>query len=410
MRTPITSIICLTSAAIFAIASLASAGYDTLRDFMEALVEQGQVVGCMAEVTRNGDVTFLDAFGSYSPDSETPLGIDAVVRIYSMTKPITSLAAMILAEEGKLSLDDPVSKYIPEFADVKVATWPDGAAKTRENAVMRPPSRPIMVRDLLVHTSGLGYRFSVPPEYESWYANIWTKATTLEEAAKYMAAVPLVHDPGTAFLYGINTDVLGRVIEVAAAQPFEDFLQERIFTPLQMDNTGFRPSDPKGVMPIVRRSDETGELEIEGTHFAGDEPSDNSYLPLGGEGLYSTLHDYTRFCLVMLGEGELDGTRIVTPRTVHYMTHNHLAPNIKASDLYFGMGVSTSDAVQTAYGPRGLGRYGWGGAACTYFFVDPSQDLTAVFATQLRPFNADLGKAFPAAVLESVASEEATQP
>jgi CubicO group peptidase (beta-lactamase class C family) len=271
--------------------------------------------------------------------------------------------------------------------------------------------RPITVRDLLLHTSGLGYRFSVPPEYTSWYTNIWTKAATLEDAAKDMAAVPLVCDPGTAFLYGINTDALGRVIEVAAQQPFEDFLQERIFTPLQMHDTGFRPDDAAEVMPTVRRSDATGSLEIETTHFAGDEQSRNQYLPLGGEGLYSTLHDYTRFCLMMLGAGELDGVRIVTPRTVHYMTHNHLAPNIKAGGLYFGMGVSTSAAVPTEQGPRGLGRYGWSGAACTYFFVDPSQELTAVFATQLRPFNADLRNAFHAAVLQSFAADEnAAQP
>lgn len=402
-----------TTVAILALASFASAEeFGQLRNFMDALVEQGRVVGCMAEVTHDEGVVFLEAVGKFSPTDDRPLETEAVVRIYSMTKPITSLAAMMLAEAGKLSLDDSVSKYIPEFANVKVATWPDGIQRTRENVVLRSPSRAITVRDLLVHTSGLGYSFSVPPENVDWYINIWTSAGTLEEAARDMAAVPLVHDPGTVFLYGINADVLGRVIEVASGQPFEAFLKDRIFTPLEMRNTTFEPDDRASVMPTVRRSDGSGVLEIERTHFAGDAPSRNAYLPLGGEGLYSTLHDYTQFCLMMLGEGELDGVRIVSPRTVHYMIHNHLAPNIKAGDLYFGMGVSTSDAVPTSEGPRGLGRYGWAGAACTYFFVDPGQQLTAVFATQLRPFNADLRNAFHAAVLEDVAAkvETASQP
>ena len=379
---------------------------DALESFMEKSVEQGMVVGCAAQVTRDDETIFLEAFGNLDPEGSRPLRTDEIIQIYSMTKPITSVTAMVMAEEGRLRLDDPVTMYIPEFAEVKVAEWPDGVTRTAENMQLVEPRRPLTVRDLVLHTSGLGYTFSVGPELQAAYTDPWVNAPDLETAIRGVANIPLAAQPGTRFLYGLNTDVLGRVIEVAAEMPLQDVMRTRIFEPLGMTETGFGPPSSDRYMPIVKRNNTSGEFEVREQELAGYERPLNPALPLGGQGLHSTLNDYTRFCRMMLNGGELDGNRVLSERTVDFITQNQVGPGIQIDNPGFGIGFGMTDPVETSRGLRGGERMGWGGAASTFFFIDPETDVSAVLFTQQFPYNGQLGIGFHNAVLESLAGLE----
>lgn len=377
-----------------------------LRRFMESSVEEGRVIGCAAQVTQDGRTIFLEAFGDVDTEGSRPLRVDDVVRIYSMTKAITTTAAMMLMEDGRLGLDDPVSKYIPEFAEVRVASWPEGVEPTTETMELVPPDRPVTVRDLILHTSGLGYSFTVAGPLKAAYTSHWRGHDNLEAAAAHLATLPLARQPGTGFTYGLGTDVLGRVVEVASGQPFEVFLEERLFTPLGMVDTGFTPAAPERTMMIASRGPRDGTLVPHRAGIPGNNNERGDRLPLGGQGLYSTLADYTRFCRMILREGRLDGTRYLRPRTVRFMAQNHLGPDISAPGMRFGMGFALERPVRTSRGPRGEGRLAWSGAASTFFFIDLEQDVTAVYVTQLMPWDGGLGREFSAAVLESLALME----
>ena len=391
---------------------LASAGtvfasdFGALRAFMQDNVDQGRALGCAAQVTQGGETIFLEAFGDLDPAGTRELDTDDIVRIYSMSKAITTVAAMALMEDGKLGIDDPVSKYIPEFAEVTVAYWPEGIERTPENMQRVAPQREITVRDLILHTSGLAYNFSAEEGLKKIYADPWLNQPNLASAIRQVATVPLAVQPGTQFLYGLNSDVLGRVVEVASGMPFEDFLEVRIFEPLQMNDTAFTPGPAERSMPIVKKSAVTGTFKIDPTRVPGYSNSPGKHLPLGGQGLFSTLNDYTRFCQMVLQGGQLDGERILEERTVTFMGQNHLGPDLNPGNFRFGLGFKVNDPVETSHGPRGEDRLSWGGAASTYFFIDPKQDLTAVFITQLVPYNGPMGEEFHATVLESVAAEE----
>lgn len=363
----------------------------SLGEWMQSLVSDGRVVGCAAQVTQGGETIFLEAYGDRSPESDEDLSTDQIVRIYSMSKAITSTAIMQLVEQGKLGIDDPVSLYIPEFSSIQVGLGKDA----------HPPRRGVTIRDLLTHTSGLAYDFTALPQYKEHYRSLFVGAGTLEVAASRMGGVPLVQEPGEGFVYGISTDMLGRVIEVVSEQPFAHYLQEHLFGPLKMTHTGFTP--PADLKPMHIVSGVAGELEVDAGHYQAQaayvlKPRFHS----GGGGLWSTMGDYTRFLQAMERRGELDGVRILNPKTVAFMTQNQLSPAY-GSPQRFGLGFGLEPAIQTSRGPRGEGRWTWGGTACTYFFIDPQQDLTAIFVTQKFPFDFALGGQFPAAVLESVA-------
>ncbi len=381
------------------LASAASAAQlKPLMDWMDSLVESGKVVGCMVQITRDGETIFIEAVGDRTPGSEEDLETDQVMRIYSMSKAITSTAIMQLVEQGILGIDDPVSKYIPEFKETKVSV--DGQ--------LVAPSRPITIRDLLTHTSGLAYDFSAPPELVPHYKDKMADVTSLEDAAVIMSGMPLAAHPGQAFIYGLNTDVLGRVVEVVSGTEFEVYLQENIFTPLGMDDTGFTPESDIELMHIVTPVE--GSLVVDANHYEGGTKILKPAFQSGGGGLWSTIGDYTRFCQAIEQLGELDGTRVLEARTVTFMTQNQLGPGTKKGpNQRFGLGFGIQPAVDTPMGPLGEGRWTWGGAACTYFFIDPDQDLTAVFATQQFPFNMELNNQFHQVVLESVALEETSQ-
>jgi len=399
IKTP--RIVCAVLVAFLTFVSPANADLKPLRAWMEALVEDGKVVGCMAQITKGGETIFLEAVGDRNIDSDEDLQVNQVVRIYSMSKAITSAAVMQLVEQKRLGIDDPVSIYIPEFAKVKVIV--DGK--------MKSPRREITIRDLLTHTSGIAYGFSAPDELKPYFENAWRHVNSLEDAAKKIATLPLVGEPGSDFIYGLSIDVLGRVIEVVSGQEFGNYLQEHVFTPLAMTDTGFNPSADLNQMFIVKQTDNG--LAVDAEHYAKEADTLKPNFESGGGGLWSTLNDYSRFCMAMEQMGELDGKRILRPDTVKFMTQNHLSPGMGVSELdawgkqqRFSLGFDLKAPVQTSAGLRGGGRWSWGGAASTYFYIDPYKDVTAVFATQLFPFNGEMNGEFHHIVLESLAQEE----
>ena len=297
-----------------------------LDEWMESLVDEGRVIGCSAEVTQDGETIFLEAYGDRAPGSDDDLLIGQIVRIYSMSKAITSTAVMQLVERGEVGIDDPVSRFIPEFGEMVVGLG--------EQA--RPARRLITVRDLLTHTSGLAYDFSAPAAFQPVYKVVFENTPTLESAAAAIGNLPLVCEVGSQFQYGLSTDVLGRIIEVVSGQPFGVYLQESIFGPLGMKDTSFAPPKNTVEMPIVTGT--PGSLAVD--HVFYEEQRNRALQPQfesGGGGLWSTLHDYTRFMQAMEQGGELDGTRILKPATVVFMTQNHLSPAY-GSNQRFGLG------------------------------------------------------------------------
>ena len=390
---------------IFAFLSLAAlesvlfADLNPLNDWMENLVKEEKVVGCMAHITENGETIFLKAVGRRSPDSTDELQTEQVVRIYSMTKAIASVATLQLIEQGEVGIDDLVSKYIPSFKNVKVL----------ENGKLRDAEKEITIRELITHTSGIAYDFSASPELKPYYEDAFVGVHSLEEAANIIAKLPLAHDPGKAFTYGLGIDVLGRVIEIASDKSLEEHLKENIFKPLGMMHTSFTPDKSIVQMPIVNRT--SNGLRIDKVHYQTEKDVLNATFPSGGGGLWSTIGDYSRFCMAIENFGELDGIRILNPETVVFMTQNHLSPSINRNKPVhernrFGLGLGIQPPVMTSKGFKGGGRWTWGGAACTYFFIDHKQNITAVFATQLFPFDHGLNEEFHHIVLESLAQEQ----
>lgn len=376
---------------LFATPLLAQSDIDPqpIRDCIKAAIAKGTIPGAVVYVAQAGKPFIFEAQGNASPD--VPIKNDALFRIASMSKPITSVAIMLLVDEGKVKLDDPVSKYIPEFADQKV--------KTKDGLVA--PARPVTVRELLTHTSGIAYGLNPPASLHSEFIKakladgLNPEDPTLEDNTKGVASIPLVHQPGAAWTYGMNTDVLGRVVEVASGQSFDRFLVERLFTPLKMVDTSF-------VVPAEKAQRLVAHYHRSGSSKAEPIPSDPftsgstiispkrslstmKYFS-GGAGLISTASDYARFLQMLLNEGELDGVRILKANTVRDMTTNQIGSlncafaNHHGDKFGYGFGIYTKSTVPTP------GSYSWGGMYHTYFWVDPQKKLVAVVMTQLWPW------------------------
>jgi CubicO group peptidase (beta-lactamase class C family) len=315
---------------------------------------------------------------------------DTIFRIYSMTKPITSVAAMILHEEGHFRLDDPISAYIPAFKEVKVLVKP-GFAELE----LASPQRPITIHDLFIHTSGLTYGFFQNSPIEAMYRDALLlhpeKSTT--EMIEALVKIPLLHHPGTAWQYSVSTDVLGRLVEVISGLSLEQFFQQRIFQSLGMAETGFYvPEDKLGRLAPVYTHKEAGELSVLDdpgvNHFARPKPRHS-----GGGGLVSTASDYMRFCQMLLNKGELDGERLLGRKTVELMTINHVPPALmplrSGPDIVRGSGFGLGFRVVVDVAQTGLlgsaGMYAWGGAANTGFWIDPKEELIGILMTQYMP-------------------------
>ena len=379
------------------------AGFDAARlgridAHFRRYVDAGKLPGWQLAVTRGGRRVHVARYGHRDVENGLPVEDDTVFRIYSMTKPITSVATMMLYEEGLFELKDPVRRWIPSFADVRVFT-----GGTAENPSTAPATEPVRIWHLLTHTAGLTYGFHHVHATDELYRNAGfdfgpPRGYDLEGCVDLWAGLPLVNEPGTRFNYSHATDVLGRLVEVLSGMPFDQFLRERIFEPLGMHDTAFWADGDK--------ADRLGALYVpnakKGTIFRYDPIGEAakrapSYLS-GGGGLVSTTHDYLRFCEMLRRGGELDGARLLGPRTLAYMTTNHLPGGVDlehfgqstfAETAYDGVGFGLGFAVvldpAAARTPSSVGEYSWGGAASTGFWVDPVEDVTAVFMTQLLP-------------------------
>jgi len=367
-------------------------------------IDAGRIAGCQIAVVRHGHVGYFRSFGARDLERSEPVEEDTIWRIYSMTKPITGVALMTLYERGLFSLTDPVSRFIPQWRDLQVKERADDGSER-----LVAPHRPMTVRDLLMHMSGLG--FGGGPTIEQVFSADRPRGrgvtpggrqgsgATLESMIERYATQPLEFHPGTHWYYTVSTDVCGRLVEIISGQRFDDYLSDVLFGPLKMTDTAFRVTDDKvGRLAACYRRDSDKKLVLyDDPEVSGyrDEPSFLS----GGGGLVSTTGDYVRFCRMLLNGGELDGTRILGRKTVELMTVNHLPGGGDLQDFAFeqgygevgfpGMGFGLTMAVSKSPAQTGVigsaGEYMWGGAASTAFWIDPAEDLLVVFMTQFIP-------------------------
>ena len=354
---------------------------------IDRLVEQKRLAGGTVVIARRGKIVHFKSYGMADIESKRPMKNDAIMRFYSMSKAITSAAIMVLADEGKLSVDDPVSKHIPELSKVKVATA-DGLVA---------PKRAATIADLLLHTAGYSYGNSPQPTSDAAFRKIdpLDHERTLEEMGERLAGVPLAFHPGEDWLYGISIDVLGRVIEVASGQPLDRFLKQRIFKPLDMKDTGFFvPKKKHDRFAQVYNSNEKGKLTIGDNEAHRDFSKPRAFLS-GGGGLVSTARDYLRFLMMIQQGGTLDGKRIVSEKSVQLMTTSQLpkeVPHIYFGDqqrvgVGFGFGFSVREKM-SEWDPSGrVGEYGWGGMASTHYWVSPKDELIVITLEQTLPYS-----------------------
>lgn len=347
-----------------------------------------RVPGAVVMVVRNGRTAYYEAFGVQDPARPDAMSRDSIFRIYSMTKPMVSVAAMMLVEEGRLLLEAPVSRYIPSFANVRVGVEKTDAAGVKTLELV-PARRPVTVQDLLRHTSGLTYGFFgdslVKKAYVDAGAGVSGDFTNAELADK-LAALPLHYQPGSTWDYSYSTDVLGRVLEVVTGQSLGVLLKERLFDPLKMKDTGFSVADAARQARIAEPFPDDRTI---GTNAVFGDPRVAAKFESGGGGLVSTAHDYARFLQMLANGGVLDGRRFLSPKTLEYMTSDHLGTAVAPGPLYLpgaGYGFGLGFAVRKVNGESPYvstaGDYYWGGAGGTYFWVDPRTNLFVIFMMQ----------------------------
>lgn len=367
---------------------LSSARLEHLTNTLKKWVETKTLPGATVMISRKGKLVYNITVGTRDAAKNAALQEDAIFRWYSMTKPIVSVATMILVEEGKLALNEPISKYLPEFKDMKVATETFDAATGNQIYTTAPAKKQISVEDLMRHTSGLTYGepLNVSTQVRRLYkeAGIWSQKWVLADFTKAIAKIPLMYEPGTAWEYGHSTDVLGRVVEVASGKTLDVFLKERIFDPLEMADTAFQVPQNKldrlaqpQPDPVTGKTPELLDVSQPATFFAG------------GHGLVGTASDYLRFAQMLLDGGTFNGKRILGPRTVAYMASEHTHPGISKAGVFlpgpgygFGLGFGVRLERGMSEWMGSVGDFYWGGYAGTYFWVDPKEQLTVVFMTQ----------------------------
>jgi CubicO group peptidase (beta-lactamase class C family) len=388
------------------IVGLSSARLERLSAVMQRYVDEGRLGGAVALVARGGKVAYLQAFGRIDPATGAPMPADAIFRIASQTKAVTSVAIMILFEEGRILLGDPVSKYIPEFAKTTVAV-PEVPKKGLGYKIV-PAKRPITVRDLLTHSSGISYGDGPAKDlYKAAGLQGWFLADRPEPVGAYMkklAGLPFDAQPGEKFVYGYNTDILGYLVEVVSGMSLADFVAERITGPLAMADTSFfLPEEKAGRLAAVCG------IGRDGKAGPVDNPREIAYLKgprtcyAGGAGLLSTAEDYARFLLMLQSGGEWGGVHILSPKSVELMTVDHLGPVYTSPGQGFGLGFWVTRELGRNGDPGSVGAFGWSGAYHTTYWVDPAEKLVAVFMTQLLPATgSDAQAKFKALVYQSI--------
>jgi len=367
------------------------------RFLAEKYVGPGRMPGAQFLLARKGEVVHETVLGHRDVERGAPLTSDTVFRIYSMTKPVTSVALMMLVEEGLIALDDPVAKHIPAWADLRVYS-----AGLEPAFLSTPTARPMQVVDLLRHTSGLTYSFQSRTNVDAAYRKLLVDdpyaGHDLEGFIEMLAKLPLEFSPGEAWNYSVATDVCGYLVQKVAGKPLDQVLRERIFEPLKMHDTGFHVrEDQRGRFSACYNATPQGGLKLQ------DDPETSPYLKppaflSGGGGLVSTAADYLRFCNMLVNGGELDGARILAPRTLRLMATNHLPGGKDLTELSrslfsestnagvgFGLGFAVVFDPPKTLVTCSTGEFYWGGAASTAFWIDPVEEVTAVFMTQLLP-------------------------
>ena len=386
------------------IASVATIDKQRIDEAIGGLVESGTLVGVSALVFQDGREAYFGAFGQADREARRPMARDTLVQIYSMTKPITGVALMTLYDQGKFQLEDPLAKYLPEFADVRVYAGTDVKGKQ----ILVPPRRAITMRDVLRHTTGMYGSADTGPVSELYRkVDADNFSNTLAEEVRRLATVPLLYQPGTRWLYSPATEVQARLVEVLSGQPFDEYLQQHIFGPLGMKDTRHGVADWKRMAALYTRTDDgvmTRTPDAEAFRLVGkDWP-----LKPGSWGLTSTLDDYMRFARMLLNDGELDGVRILKPATVRLMASDAMPAEVtdvswlpSKGQVGFGMdfAVRIARPKNAAEASGEIGEYFWDGYANTLFWVDPINRITAVLFTQYTPFGrVPLHKAFRDAV------------
>ena len=362
------------------------AALDRIGDYVRNEISEGKIPGAVLLIQQHGKLVHLECFGVRDPATGQPMTPDTIFQIYSMSKAVTSVAAMMLVDDGKLSLDDPVSKYIRSFADAKVGVdLSDEAGKYPLK--LEPLKRPITIRDLLRHTSGITYGFFGETQVQRLYADPKLYAGDYDNAefADRIASLPLADQPGVRWNYSHSTDVLGRVVEVASGQSLFQFEKQRLFDPLGMSETAYYVAD-KAKWPRIAQAYPVDRFRVAGIK----DPTEARRWESGGAGLVSTAGDYARFLQMLLNGGELDGKRYLKPETVALMTSDQIGPETKIihDPFYFpgpGSGFGLGFAIRTAPPPNTtwpLGEYRWDGAGGSFYFVDPKDDLLVVFMVQ----------------------------
>ena len=377
-------------------------GLDDMNTKLKEIVDQKKIPGFVSMVARKGEIVFSENYGFQNLKDKTPIKTDSLFRIYSMTKAVVSVAALTLFEDGKYKLDDPVSKYIPAFKSLKVYVSGDG-----DEMVTEPLVRDVTVRHLFTHTAGFTYHFMGNAPVQKLYRKIGimpsasilgakltdhAPSSSLEQFIERLVSVPLMHQPGAAFSYGVSVDVLAYLVEIWSGEPIADYLEKKILEPLDMHDTAYEVANgeesrfmanyaytPAG---LVRMHDNKPNPYTDPAHLNG-----------GGAGLVSTARDYLRFTQMIAADGELDGHRIISKETVDLMRADHLPDTIEMPQrqgvpaMGFGLGfaVNMEEGKDEMKTPKGL--FFWGGAASTYFWVDPVNDISVVFMTQVIPSN-----------------------
>ncbi len=370
---------------------MSSERLERLDSVFEKMVEDGELPGAVVLVARHGKRAHLGVYGEQDVESGTPMSEHTIFRIASQTKAIVSVATMMLQEEGKLLISDPVSQYLPEFAHTIVAETNEAGEQ-----VNVPAKREITIRDLLTQTSGIGYGRKSDPLWQEAGIDGWYFADRdepIRETVRKLAALPFDSHPGEQFVYGYNTDILGAVIEVASGMPLDELLEQKILAPLEMNDTHFYlPREKADRLSTVysyspdeglKRAPDEGTMNAQGNYLDGPRVSFS-----GGAGLLSTANDYAIFLQMLLNDGEYKGTRILSRKSVELMTRNHLAEGVTFPwdrGTGFGLGFYVIEDL----GHRGVtgsdGEFGWGGAYHSTYWVDPTEDLVVVYFTQVRP-------------------------
>jgi CubicO group peptidase (beta-lactamase class C family) len=367
----------------------ASSRLARIKPAMQRYVDDQKLAGVVSLVARRGQVAHFEWCGQANIAAKRPMQADTIFRIYSMTKPITSTAVLMLYEEGRFRLTDPIADYIPAFKKVKVLENPPASGVRFVEA-----TRPITIRHLLTHTAGLSYGFDDDGYIDDLYRkHVWRQFDknpnlTLAAFVDHIAKQPLAFQPGALFRYSVATDVLGYLVEVVAGQPFDQFLKQRIFDPLGMTDTAFYAPPEK----IDRLAAVYGPAKPSGLKLA-ESPEIAHYdrppkVPSGGGGLVSTAGDYLRFAQMLLNQGELDGVRLLGRKTVELMTTNHLPDGVHPFDdlaAGFGLGGSVLMDVGKSQMLGSVGNFGWGGAANTNFWIDPREELIGILMLQFMP-------------------------